>query len=100
MRRVRRLIGASTLAGSRVTRCNTRADGYFMLSRSFIYAAMPGNAEACSPDALFAHPGSTRISLRSIRATGCYPCRPIAITASSVRLPSMSQNLWNSGPSR
>jgi len=28
------------------------------------------------------------------------PCRPIAITASSVRLPSSSQNLWKSGPSR
>ena len=29
-----------------------------------------------------------------------YPCRPIEITASSVRLPSMSQNVWKSGPSR
>src|SRR5262249_49169253 len=29
-----------------------------------------------------------------------YPCRPIEITASSVRRPSMSQNFWKSGPSR
>jgi hypothetical protein len=29
-----------------------------------------------------------------------YPWRPIEITASSVRLPSMSQNFWKSGPSR